>query len=529
MFKKMKFGLVITLVVLLLTACGTKNDDTAEKKKDEVIIRLGTEPTEGFDPTKGWGSYGSPIFQSTLMRRNAKMEIENDLATGYEVSADGLTWTVTIRDDVKFSDGKPLTAKDVVFTYKTAQEAASTVDLTNVASIAQDGDTKVVFTLKEPRSSFVSALISLGVVPEHAYGDTYGENPIGSGAYRMVQWDKEQQVIIEPNPEYYGEKGQFKKITIVFLDEDAAIAAARAGQLDFTAIPATSANQEIEGMKKVVLDSVDNRGISWPVVPSGKENEAGVKIGNDVTSDVAIRKAVGLAVDRQSLIDGILNGYGRKANSIADGMPWFNTETEVSEKPKVEAAEKLLDEAGWVKGADGIREKNGVKAAFNIMYPSSDAVRQSLALAVADEMKALGLDVTPAGHSWDELANFLHSNPILMGWGGYDPYEMYTVYASKYAGVEWYNTGYYQNPKVDNYFEEALRATSEKEALDFWKKAQWDGETGLSSLGDEPWTWLVNIDHVYFVRDGIEIGDYKVQPHGHGWPVADNLNHWVWK
>ena len=93
------------------------------------MLAFGSEPETGFDPTTGWGRYGSPLFQSTLLKRDDKLNIVNDLATSYEVNEDGKVWTVKLRDDVKFSDGEPLTATDVKFTFETAANNGSVVDL----------------------------------------------------------------------------------------------------------------------------------------------------------------------------------------------------------------------------------------------------------------------------------------------------------------------------------------------------------------------------------------------------------------
>ena len=71
-------------------------------------------------------------------------------------------------------------------------------------------------------------------------------------------------------------------------------------------------------------------------------------------------------------------------------------------------------------------------------------------------------------------------------------------------------------------------ATTVEEANRYWQQAQWDGKTGLSARGDAPWAWLVNLDHLYLVKDGLDIGRQKIHPHGHGWPVTDNLTEWRW-
>ena len=95
------------------------------------------------------------------------------------------------------------------------------------------------------------------------------------------------------------------------------------------------------------------------------------------TDDVNVRRAVNIGIDRDEMIDNVLNGYGTKAFSVCDKMPWYNSACEVEYDP--DEARKLLDDAGWREGKDGIREKDGVKAAFTLMFSSGDSVRQALA------------------------------------------------------------------------------------------------------------------------------------------------------
>lgn len=533
--KKIAISLLcITMLAssLLLGGCSSKQAENSQSEvkeaKKELVLALGSEPDGGFDPINGWGRYGSPLFQSTLLKRDQDMNIINDLATGYEVSEDGLTWTVSIREDAKFSDGQPLTSEDVVFTFEKLMESSSTVDLTFVDSVTSKSDYSLEFKLKSPRSTFISNLIATGIVPKKSYTSEYYQNPIGSGPLVLVQWDKGQQIIVKPNENYYGQKPNFDKITFLFLEEDAAFAAAKAGQLDMTAIPPSYASQKIEGMKLTEVSSVDNRGIMFPTVKSGEADADSNPIGNDVTSDLAIRQAINVALDRQAIVNGVLEGYGTKAYSICDKMPWWNEET-VTTDNDVDLAKKILTDGGWIDAdGDGILEKDNIKAEFNLVYPSGDQLRQSLAMVVADMVKPIGINIVIEAKTWDEIEAVLHKDAILMGWGSQDPLEMYNVYSSKMKGVEWYNPGYYENQKVDEYMEKALQARSEEEANEYWKKAQWDGETGLSGKGDIPWVWLVNRSHLYLVNDKLDIGKQQIQPHGHGWPLTSNIEQWKW-
>ncbi|MFC0470481.1 ABC transporter substrate-binding protein [Halalkalibacter kiskunsagensis] len=413
-----------------------------EKNKKELILAIGTEPDTGFDPTTGWGRYGSPLFQSTLLKRDYELSITYDVATNYKISSDRLTWTVELRDGVRFSDGEALTAKDVKFTFEQAKASGSVLDLTILDRVEAIDEHTIAFHLKEPQSTFIQSLLTLGIVPEHAYDEHYAQNPIGSGPYKLVQWDKGQQIIVEMNLEYYDRKPFFEKVTFLFLNEDAAFGAAKSGQVDMASIPAAFSMQDVPGMRLESIQSVDNRGIMFPYVASGEETEDGFAIGNDVTADLAIRQAINIAIDRQGLVDGVLEGNGTPGYSVADRLPWWNPETVIDDH-EIARAQEILAEAGWEDiSGDGTLEKDSVKAEFSLLYPASDVTRQSLAIAVADMIKPIGINIVVEGKSWDDIETLMHSNAVLMGWGSHDPLEIYHVYSGDNAGVEYFNPGY---------------------------------------------------------------------------------------
>jgi len=527
-------GIAALLFIFALSGCSLSSTEAESAQikhgnKNELILAVGSEPDEGFDPVTGWGRYGSPLFQSTLLKRDNQWNIVNDLASDYRVSDDGKEWTVTLRRDAKFSDGKPVTAEDVRFTFETAAKSGSVVDLTNLQSVEVLNEYTVKFTLKQPQSTFITLLVTTGIVPRHAYGKDYALNPVGSGPYKLVQWDRGQQLIAEWNSEYYGNKPYFTKLTFLFLNEDAAFAAAKAGTVDVAYIPSTFGKQQVAGMRLERIKTVDNRGIMFPYVPSGEKTEKGYPVGNNVTADIAVRKAVNLAIDRKALVDGVLEGYGTPAYTVNDHLPWWNPDSAFADGD-VEEARKVLAAGGWADhDGDGIVEKGPLKAEFTLVYPAGDSTRQSLALAVADMVKAVGIAIHVEGKSWEDIEKMMHANAVLFGWGSHDPLEMYNLYSSKYRGVGLYNPGFYSNPVVDDWMEKAIRSTDEKESMEFWKKAQWDGKTGLSFKGDAPWAWLVNIDHLYLVNEHLDIGVQRIHPHGHGWPVTDNIEEWKWK
>lgn len=508
----------------LLVACGGETSEGGQRNGSELRLAIGGESEDGYDPTLGWGRYGSPLFQSTLLTREDDLSIGMDLATDYSVSDDGLVWTVDIRDDVTFSDGEPLSAEDVAYTFTTAATQGGLTDVTALESaIAVDDDT-VELTLDSPQSTFVNRLVTLGIVPEHAHGEDYALQPVGSGPFTFVSWERGQQLVVERNDDYYGELPDFERITFVFTGEDASLAAMRTGDVDLAGVPSTLATQDIDGAEVVAVTSVDNRGVSLPYRPSGETTADGIPIGNDVTSDVAVRRALNVAIDREALVDGILEGYGSPAYGPADATPWFEESTAFDDADPA-AGRALLEAAGWVDtDGDGIVEKNGQPAAFELYYPAEDSLRQGLAVNVADQARESGLDISARGASWEEIDQIKHSQAVLFGWGSHDPTELYNLYHSGEAGLDYNNATFYANAEVDAHLDAAVAAPDEASAIPEWQAAQRES----AGTADAPWAWLVNLEHTYYVSDCLDLGTPQIEPHGHGWPITAGITEWSW-
>lgn len=526
-----------------LTGCTSReasstSSSQASSRTNEVIVTMTTssEPAYGFDPLYSWGCgehVHEPLIQSTLFTTNAELEFVNDLATAYHCSEDGLTWTFDIRDDVMFTDGEPLTASDVAFTINgiNANEAAE-ADLSMVDEAIATSDTCVELHLNKPFNALLYTLAVVGIVPEHAYNaQTYGENPIGSGRYLLEQWDRGEQVILRANPDYYGEAPLMDRVIVLFMEEDASLAAATAGLSDVSYTAATLVDSaRVAGYDVLNCASVDSRGISLPTIAAGSiKEDAGeaCAAGNDVTCNLALRRAVNFAVDRQAMIDNVLNGYGTQAFSVSDGMPWYNPAMEVAFDQA--AARHAMEEGGWALGSDGIYEREGVRASFSCYYAASDSVRQALAHEFANQMAEVGIEVTPVGSSWSRDENGLYArqytDPVLWGWGANSPVELYTLHYGPSSG----NYACYESAEVDAHLDAALAATTVEESYPEWQAAQWDGQNGFAPQGSASWVWLCNVDHLYFKREGLVVAEQKPHPHGHGWSLVNNVDRWYWE
>ncbi len=524
MRKKRIFFLLLLLFSLVGCKAETKKS-MEEKEKDTVIVTMpvSSEPEAGLNPVYGWGAgehTHEPLIQSTLFVTTNDLQIDYDLATDYSVSEDGMIWTVSIREDAFFTDGEKVTAEDVAFTYNTCKQNSSVNDFTMLHHAEAIDKETVVFYMTRPFSVWPYTMALVGIVPEHAYTSSYGENPIGSGKYILKQWDKGQQMILEANANYYGNVPAIKNVIVLFMEEEISLAAAQAGQVDVSYTSATYADISVPNYALYSVVSLDNRGINLPAQP--KQEKDGILYGNDVTSDIAVRRAINLALNRESILSNILNGYASPAYSICDNTPWYQ---DAQVPYDLEQAKELLDNAGWTLGKDGIRSKNGVRAAFSILYPPSDSIRQGIAEEFSNNMKEIGLEVTPECVGWDTAYDLAQSQPLVWGWGAHTPMELYNIYHSQNGENARYSP--YHNKAVDKYMEEALKSTDLENSYSLWKKAQWDGVTGI--IQDVPWVWICNVEHLYFVKQGLTIPEQKIHPHGHGWSLLNNVDTWTWQ
>lgn len=510
-------------------ASGQSSQPEASEPKDEVSIGF-TDIPSNFDPLNGFTN-GVQILYAALVQTNAGMEVVADLATGYTISEDALTYTFQLRSGAKFSDGTDITPEDVVFSYETAMGNATGLDLSRVERVSANGN-EIVIQLKQPDSTFILTVASVGIVPKASYGDGFSLAPVSSGPYKLVQYDVDQQFILEANEHYYGGAPGISRVVFIKMDDaDTRLLAVRSGQVDITLTSAViAASNTVDGYYLLQEKTVDNFGISLPVLPDeGKANGDGHPVGNNVTCDIAVRKAFAYGIDRQKVCDEALSGFAVPAYSENDGMPWYNPESEIGYDPAYAA--QLLDEAGWVDAdGDGIREKDGVKASMALLYFAGDDVRQAAAMSISNQaLENLGIEVIVEGAGEDVISARMFSEPMILAWGSSNPRTSYMLFHSSNAGgADWYNPENFTSGTVDGYLDAAINAKSLEDAIPYWRKAQWDGETGTSMRGECPYVFILNKTHLYWAREGLDTGVQKIHAHGDAWPLVANLREWKW-
>ncbi|MDQ1031607.1 ABC-type transport system substrate-binding protein [Streptomyces umbrinus] len=372
------------------SACSAPGEGASGDAATSAVVGIAYEP-ETLSPLLGFGKDGNSKIFDGLLTHDADLKLKPALAAALpEVSDDGRTYTYALREGVKFSDGEPFTAKDVVFTYETILDEktnnASKGELDAIESVEAKGDDTVVFRLKYPYAPFAERTV-LPIVPERIAGGqdvntgSFGTEPVGTGPYKLAKWSKGEQLVLQANSGYWGGLPKIERFTMAIIkDDDVRATRLRSGDLDGAILPPNLAKAfRGSGQKTYAAKSFDYRAVTLPT-------------GNKVTGNTAVRRALDIAVDRQAMVDGILEGASKVAHGpVPTDSEWFTEGTERTYDPK--KARTVLDAAGWKPGKDGIRVKDGVRASFPLWYVSGDKLRQDHALAYASDAKKIGVEV----------------------------------------------------------------------------------------------------------------------------------------
>ncbi|OXS34829.1 ABC transporter substrate-binding protein [Streptomyces sp. XY006] len=522
--RRIRGAAVTAALAAAVTACsapgsGGSDDDASA---GSVSIAVASEP-DTLSPLLGYGKDGNSKIFDGLLARDAGLKLKPALAAALpKVTDGGRTYTYTLREGVEFSDGEPLTADDVVYTYETVLDAKTNntfkSELDAVKEVRAEGDDRVVFTLKYPYAPFAARTV-LPIVPEHLAGKqdpntgSFNTKPVGTGPYVLTKWSKGEKLTFEANPRYWGGAPKVKSFTMAIVaDDNVRATRLRSGDLDGAVLPpnlaATFKNDD--GKRTYEARSYDFRAVTLPT--AGK-----------VTGDRAIRRALDAAVDREAMVDRILDGAGRPAyGPLPVDDPAFSTSVE---RPRdLGKAKRILDEAGWKPGGDGIRVKDGQRASFTLLYPSGDKVRQDHALAYASDAKKAGIDVRVESATWEVIEPRMKDTAVLAGFGSIgDPdFGLYTLLHSSLAGDGFNNMARYDNPAVDRALDDARRSQDPDERRSAYEKVQ------RALVQDPGYTFLTHIDHTYVLADRWDGLNTQLEPHEHGFASGPwwNIEDW---
>lgn len=334
-------------------------------------------------------------FYSTLVRANADAtDIVPDLAESWEIAPDGLSYTFHLRD-AKFSDGTPVLASDVAFSLTRLRdaEAAPMRSLYQVITAVETPDDKtVVLKLSKPYTPLMSALamFAASIVPEHAvkqYGDTFGEHPVGSGAFVLKEWRRGESVVLERNPLYW-EQGLPKLDGVEWIyvpNDNTRMLKLTAGEVEAATFVPWNQIKELQ----------TNSNITVQLDKSTRMDHILVNHAHPPLDNKTVRQALNMAIDQQAIVDVVTFGYGTKANSFfpLDGMDYNPDNPNYPYDP--EKAKAMLDEAGVSD------------LSLDFVLVSGDSAHDQIGVLVKDQLAKVGVNVNlvkmEAGQQWDAL------------------------------------------------------------------------------------------------------------------------------
>jgi peptide/nickel transport system substrate-binding protein len=391
-----------------------------------------------------------------------------------KTSSDGLTYTFKLRSGLKWSDGQPLTADDVVFTYQLAYDAKykdvaspRRGDLEKyVASVTAPDPQTVVIQTTQVFAPFLANHTQYGILPKHVLGSLspkdintadFNSGPsVVNGAFKFVKWDKGQQVTLARNDSYWAGPAYLDTYVYKVVPDSVAVTnQLKTGEIDIGPVD-PSQFDAVKTASNVVMTE-----FPVPTFTFYAYNLDPAKLGGQLFGDKAVRQALVYALDRQQIVTAVFFGHGSVANSVEPPTSWA-----YKEKPQVlytfnkAKAESLLDGAGWVKGSDGIRAKNGQKLKFTMITNSGNKQRESMLTVMQQSWKDIGVDATPQLIQFPQLVSQIVSirtfDVFLVGFNwAIDPDES-PLFHSRNTAAGGFNGADFKNSDVDSILDQAL-------------------------------------------------------------------------
>jgi len=519
-------AVLIVLLILVMTACGGQTATPTEvaevqpeapaveepeapvvEEPEVPVVEEPAAPAELVTLRVGWG--GSPdtlnpgtavlaeayttfeLVYDTMFDLQLDGTYELTLAESYELSEDGTVWTFKIRPDFVFSDGEPLTAQDIAFSYNFYQSHEDfpylPVYTEYFESVEATDDSTLVITLSEPIPNMESQLVFLYVIPEHIwaeYDDPVGavefenEEMVGTGAFVMTEYAQGEFVHLTANKNHPINPPKIDEAVFqTFDNQDALVQALVTGQVDMitempnTAVPTLKNADNVElvvgaPFAPEVTDIIPNQ--------TSEENcpaEDGICSGHPALRDRNVRLALAHATDKQKIIDVVLLGLGTPGLTlIPDGLGvWYN-DAIADYAFDIDEANLILDEAGYVDAdGDGVRDMpDGTNPLiFRLFWPNDSSTAPRIAELLAETWEQVGIKLEPQALDPDALTSVccptFDFDIIIWGWGSDpDPGFLLSVHLTDEIPTGNSETGYSNSVFDDLYAQQATELDPDK-------------------------------------------------------------------
>ena len=469
-----KLLLTTSAAILALTMAGTAVPAFAQNAADTLVVGMdvdaGTlDPRLSRDTTS---SRAIDLIYSGLVHITPNLAAVPDLAESWE-TPDPTTWVFKLRPDLKFSDGSPLTADDVVFTYTTLIDPALNAPqrglFTPIAKVEAVDAQTVKFTLSAPYAPLLSYL-DMGIVSKAAVegGKDIGAEPLGAGPMKLAAWNRGSELQLEANPNFWGEQPKMAKVTMKIIGDNSARAQAfEAGDLDVIQSPLSP-----QDITRLAADARFGNVID----PGLGVTYINYNTKDPILSDAKMRQAFSMLIDQDTIVNDIYQGVDQVAHSVILPSSWAYSPDIKQPTFDVEGAKKLFAEEGWTdSNGDGILDKDGNKLTVVLSTHSEDPNRVQSIEFIQAIMQSAGVDAQAQITDWPSFStNYVQQGKhqiALLGWLNIvDPdrlmFNQFTTGGSN-------NWGGYSNPQIDELLQKGRTDTDQAaRAADYQEAAK---------------------------------------------------------
>jgi peptide/nickel transport system substrate-binding protein len=484
--RRVPFSVVLCLILTLLSACSTQTS------ADPGVVTVAIDQTpDNLDPRIGQNAASqrlAALIFSSLVRKNDKSELLPDLAVKWEMTTP-TTYIFHLRADVRFHDGRPLTSRDVEYTFRSILNGSiRTIKAGHpynlIRDIATPDPSTVVFNLKEPYAPFVwnLAVGVIGVIPDGSDPD-FGRQPIGSGPFEFVRHVQDQEVVLKRNDSYFGKHAGVRALRFRIIPEEVVIALElRKGSVDL-AVNAL-APDTIEVLRKIEsLNVTRSAGTSYQYFA--------FNLADPVFRDMRVRQAIAHAIDRDSIIKYLWRNLAQPASGMLPPNNWahFGGVTKYPYNPA--RSRELLRDAGQDK------------LSFTYRVNTDNATSLQTAAIFQQQLREVGVTMEIKG---TEFATFFSDvikgnfQAFSLRWIGAnnDPDFFNYAFHSKSVPPNGANRGHYANARVDELIEFARRE------VDIEKRKEAYREIQQILAADLPYISLFFMDNVCVSNKRIE-------------------------
>jgi len=435
------------------------------------------------------------------------LAIEMPTVTNGGISADGLTYTVKLREDVKWHDGQPFTSEDVVFSWEALVnpdvKSASVIGVSEIESMEAPDPHTVVWRMKEPYSPLITAFADFFIVPKHILAessdlntDSYNASPVGTGPFIFDEWVKGSNITLKANENYHGTGPYVDQLIFkVIPDLTVLYTQLKTGEIDIT------------GYQGILVDHYEEA-LTLPDIEVFTTTNPDLEVFgfnnmNPLFEDKRVKTAIYFGMDKDPIINDIWKGLPLIADTYISRVHWaYNPNVKDYWKYDPGKSKQLLDEAGWIVGEDGIRVKDGTRLSFENSLASGNQVREQIQQLLQQQFKEIGVEMIiankPPSEMWGDFYSLSQFESYFGGQGrtiGSDPDWTWRLHSKNITAItgEGYNTMAYSNQEVDRLLEAGTSEPDKEKRVDIYHELQ---EILIDDLPHCPifhWTYIEGI------------------------------------